>query len=1066
MRLENTSNDLLTRAISRRRQQIQQQESGVPVSPPQALPMTNRRAKAPKSRKPKAVEDESQKVPSSAREPISATASAFASIASAASHADTEESSQNSEILKSSSAIELSASVSPMLSASHHPDAEALAPRPTTPPLLREGARSKNTCTQTKRLGYSEEMPSPPPSPSAISESSVPSVTVLRSSPASALLMDKVLVQIWVPDPYDVVDKDTTRSLKPPTASVQVPLADVLNLLKPYPEQSKKLTDTVTEVNARQTTPKRKRTDEETDSVSKRPKRSKNNRSLLSMLHKGISKEKYGFNGYDLKKAGLSGDIVHKRILADGCVKYYTQESKHRVGGPQEGDIIESEDGDLSTPDVLRAKNSSRDSKRLLGQIEEYNAKLNHAKTKMGAGPAHPQPSTDDGMNLAASVDAASDPTEEGMNSHISRSNTRRTLTGSQGAQPEVSDGQIAQTPVRQDVGEPVPTAQTLDSQTPSDRAQMTPATPRRAWGIGALVSTIPRSVSRYVPGFRRAPIPHFEAPANTDRNATTQSTSTVTKSTTTEPPTNTVATKHEPAIMGAKATVPAATHDEESTLLAQPNTEPTVNPPETPPAMTSDGITGRSALKRTVDGQTKEESLASYQDFIEEEVRRRVRVAMTIQGAAVDQTAIATRPRRLKKRPSQTPSPARIPNPPDCSYGMNLDYFPYDSSESESEDEIEWGPPAKRARTSEITPISQAHETRESHSLARPYVGTLFADPAPVPTPFGNSEKAKKHGTAGNLSSNPFQDISEKEKAHSGHFEVPYGSESDSDGAQLASPTHKPAKKTVHFAAEPINQPFGKKLPSKKSKEQSILNRPALNNSPAKQPTVEPKAVEPINTVEQPSPLSSPQLPPPAPIPAHAELPPVSLEASLAKAKAEATRYTPSKPSGLRAATRLSSSTVASEADADDRNDFGAGDSINAAENNNNITGNSTITASSLGDNNAITVTSTDVPSSANRPDNNNDSPSNDSEGQTSEDEPGTIVTPPQDAELSLDPEVSALVYSLPDPELQPITFPNGERHKTIEIDPEVTAALDAVWGPEDELQGSETFHIGFWGV
>lgn len=63
---------------------------------------------------------------------------------------------------------------------------------------------------------------------------------------------------------------------------------------------------------------------------------------------------------------------------------------------------------------------------------------------------------------------------------------------------------------------------------------------------------------------------------------------------------------------------------------------------------------------------------------------------------------------------------------------------------------------------------------------------------------------------------------------------------------------------------------------------------------------------------------------PPPAPTPAHAVLPSYSAPQSneseaLTRARAQATRYTPKQPSGLRAASRLSTSTVASTADLGD---------------------------------------------------------------------------------------------------------------------------------------------------
>ena len=81
-----------------------------------------------------------------------------------------------------------------------------------------------------------------------------------------------------------------------------------------------------------------------------------------------------------------------------------------------------------------------------------------------------------------------------------------------------------------------------------------------------------------------------------------------------------------------------------------------------------------------------------------------------------------------------------------------------------------------------------------------------------------------------------------------------------------------------------------------------------------------EPKRVEPTTAVDAKSVKSWTQPPPPRPMPAHATLPKTPVkgtfdEAALARARSQAEKYKPKRSSGLRASSRLSASTVDSDA-------------------------------------------------------------------------------------------------------------------------------------------------------
>lgn len=308
------------------------------------------------------------------------------------------------------------------------------------------------------------------------------------------------------------------------------------------------------------------------------------------------------------------------------------------------------------------------------------------------------------------------------------------------------------------------------------------------------------------------------------------------------------------------------------------------------------------------------------------------------------------------------------IPNPKSGGYGMNEKYFEEDSEgevyvdQDVSMMDASTPPPAKRVRFEGPTPEGskkkkqawwQADEWNNvspfkktppaSHSSdphrAQPYTGEMFADTRNEATHDGGnvfdqsqSRDAKKAFEESYLSPISYGKkhgvwIGPKESPkprpanfnYSGHFQVPDGSDSESDEEDTnlpASPT--PAQK---IAAE-------KRIGSgedSRSKQKEIIDAGAIGNQDGEK---EPEARTNLfmkrseqesgkARVEDADEPVFTQQPPPTPTPAHAALPSTPAVASnaqsdsdaLAKARLQAEKYKPKTPSGLRATSRLSAS-------------------------------------------------------------------------------------------------------------------------------------------------------------
>ena len=238
-------------------------------------------------------------------------------------------------------------------------------------------------------------------------------------------------------------------------------------------------------------------------------------------------------------------------------------------------------------------------------------------------------------------------------------------------------------------------------------------------------------------------------------------------------------------------------------------------------------------------------------------------------------------------------PSPEIIPNPPGGGFGMDVDYFTYNSSDEDDEadqDTPTKGRPNKKARYS-----SDSGDLVGDPHGARPYTGALFSDPAPSSYNYGtvfadgiSAEKCTYQASSPNATPGP-----------SLTFKVPSPTSSDDDtfnGSVDETPSKPAMPKPSNFQAAAQTSP----LVSKQIQTRSAT----LPSSPSKS-----------------------MAPPPRPNPTHATLPNSSTSTTsdaLEKARQKALMHQPSHPSRLRESSRLSTSTVGSDI-GDDEKDVAA---------------------------------------------------------------------------------------------------------------------------------------------
>lgn len=289
-------------------------------------------------------------------------------------------------------------------------------------------------------------------------------------------------------------------------------------------------------------------------------------------------------------------------------------------------------------------------------------------------------------------------------------------------------------------------------------------------------------------------------------------------------------------------------------------------------------------------------------------------------------------------------PSPDSIPNPRGCSYGMDLDYFGYVSSDED--DEIENTPskprPSKSRRISK--PEGSDGLMVGDPQNARPYSGVVFAESDPayhggnVFSEVKTTERATRRASETRANESQKQAYVSKTSSHSGHrvppatpitnsmgsFKVPEPSDSESDSEE--SPRATAQSDTEKNSREEKGVPRQAEASTTTMAASSTGRSPELwNKSPPPRPTPSHKALPSAPKLRPSEPLSSPSHTTVSStsgpgtsgsrLPAHHVAPPPGDRSTdseaLRKVREKALQHKPRKPSTLSQSSRINSSPV-----------------------------------------------------------------------------------------------------------------------------------------------------------
>lgn len=288
-------------------------------------------------------------------------------------------------------------------------------------------------------------------------------------------------------------------------------------------------------------------------------------------------------------------------------------------------------------------------------------------------------------------------------------------------------------------------------------------------------------------------------------------------------------------------------------------------------------------------------------------------------------------------------PSPDSIPNPRGCSYGMDLDYFGYVSSD---DDEIENTP--SKPRPSKSRRISKPEDSDGlmvgDPQNARPYSGVVFAESDPayhggnIFSEVKTTERATRRASETKANESQKQAYLSKTSSHSGHrvpsgtpvtnlmgsFKVPEPSDSESDSEESPRATAQSGTEKNSRKGKGVPRQVG--APTTTMATSSTGKSPELwNKSPPPRPTPSHKALPSAPKLRPSEPLSTPSHTTVSStsgsgtsgtrLPAHyvAPLPgdrSTDSEA-LRKVREKALQHKPRKPSTLSQSSRINSSPV-----------------------------------------------------------------------------------------------------------------------------------------------------------
>ena len=419
--------------------------------------------------------------------------------------------------------------------------------------------------------------------------------------------------------------------------------------------------------------------------------------------------------------------------------------------------------------------------------------------------------------------------------------------------------------------------AHTPPSSEPSNTHNTRASIPIRGWGLGTIVD----SVSRFVPTFNRAPlriIQEVTAESQTP-SANAETSATVHPELNTRIPqtdTTQLDVTHSPAVEATK-----------SSRVKRPS---------------HNSVDQRKASSKRKKAQiSAEKKQAEFMEArkleMNNEIARRVNEALKAQYEADK----AAHPGKKRKRYS----PPVIPNPVGVSYGFDPEFFGSDSdSDEETAPESPSLRPAKRVRLNlePTTYVFPSDEVVENQLRARPYTGTMFADPprkivaSPSPSiTFTVPEPSDSDDDNEDEAPTPAVFLIGKGKAEATDSSSPQLPIMPSGSSKKVTETISASERQALIDAEyariyaGLKDSYGSSLP-----EWQITFRTEMRIDMFKEklPPVEPEAgALPSGDQAEPE--------------------------SLARARQKATQYTPKRPSALRSVSRISSSSIGTPSDA-----------------------------------------------------------------------------------------------------------------------------------------------------
>ncbi|KAL2222721.1 hypothetical protein M432DRAFT_539391 [Thermoascus aurantiacus ATCC 26904] len=402
-------------------------------------------------------------------------------------------------------------------------------------------------------------------------------------------------------------------------------------------------------------------------------------------------------------------------------------------------------------------------------------------------------------------------------------------------------------------------------AQEPSTQPLSVPETPQRGWNIRGLINSVPRSFSRILPVLGLSPEKSREPPSQPpaseriDRTLTTVAPSTI-------PPTEMDQERKE-----------ASPHDLTYSLFPAP-------------------IDKRRYLEAPTVKRIQTDSQAEKTSTMDDQARTPEKSVVPEGAKGTDKVSRKKKDGRKKRK--RSPSPDVIPNPPGCSYGMDLRYFCYSSESEESEDELEEetrpSVPPEKASTATKPPV------RSILRPQRPPPKKVRFDASPEDTPSKLRLRATDAYTGRQFVGvrDPFAPRDESSAATM--TPTPASTEQIRQRPPGFIPNPNGTFKLDYDAFSSDSDSNGEPSPDKKKPPSTPT--PMSEVARGKQRAAEQAEAE----------AEAEQAPPPRPTPAHATLPPSTPAAgdndALARARSLAEKYKPKTPSGLRTASRYSS--------------------------------------------------------------------------------------------------------------------------------------------------------------